>query len=146
MQQQTHDQRGFTLVETTIALLVMMVVGLGAASLFVYSIKNNGGAGDRAMAMAVAQQQMEELRRVSFSNSNLAATTGTTSTVNIAVSGVNRPFRVVTTIADTTTTLKTITIQVYPPNNNGQSWASTPVTLQVLRASSSTGSYLLYTT
>lgn len=31
------EQKGFTLIETAIALVVMMVVGLGAASLFLCS-------------------------------------------------------------------------------------------------------------
>src|SRR5215213_11090626 len=70
-------QRGFTLVETTIASLVMMVGALACSSLFVFSIQNNVGGGERALAMAVAQQQLEQIRSVTYEDATL--TTGTTS-------------------------------------------------------------------
>src|SRR5215213_821019 len=60
--------RGFTLVETSIALLVLLVAGLAASSLFVYAIKYNTGANDRAVAQAIAQRQMEVLRKTTFSD------------------------------------------------------------------------------
>src|SRR5919112_1913976 len=53
---------GFTLIETTIAMLVIMVALLGLASLFVYGIGYNSAAHVRTMAMALAQQRMEALR------------------------------------------------------------------------------------
>jgi len=54
---------GFTLMETTIALLILMVVGLGAASLFFYAATNTSTASDRQLAMAVAQQRIAELEQ-----------------------------------------------------------------------------------
>ena len=68
-------ERGFTLVETSIALLVMLVAGLAASSLFVYSIKYNTGANDRAVAQSLAQRQIETLRKTSFAS--IAASTQT---------------------------------------------------------------------
>src|SRR6185436_18635935 len=59
-------QKGFTLLEIMIAFVLLMVVTLGAASLFVYAINYNSGAYDRTLAHAVAQQQMERLRRTAF--------------------------------------------------------------------------------
>jgi prepilin-type N-terminal cleavage/methylation domain-containing protein len=113
--QKAGEQRGFTLVETSIAMVIMMIAALASVSLFAYSIKFNSGASDRELAMAVAQQQMEQLRSVSFSDSSLAATTGTTSTVTNA----GRQYTVFKKIADGnvvsgTATIKTITIQVTP--------------------------------
>jgi type II secretion system protein I len=110
-----HQERGFTILETAIAMVIMMVAVLASASLFAYSIKNNGGANDRELAMAVAQQQMEELRNVSFTDSSLTATAGVTTTVTRA----GRQYRVATTITNSNTvngqpTMKTITIQVTP--------------------------------
>ena len=58
--------RGFTLIETSIALLVIMVALLALASLFAYGINYNSAAHVRAVAMAVAQQRMESLRRGGF--------------------------------------------------------------------------------
>ena len=82
-------ERGFTLVETAIAMIVLMVAGLAATSLFVYSIKYNSGANDRAVAQSIAQKYMETLRKTSFSS--LAASTATVTsagrnfTVDVAV-------------------------------------------------------------
>src|SRR5437762_968764 len=54
---------GFTLIETSIAMVIMMVAGLGVISLFTYSIGYNSGGNDRAVAISIAQQQIEQLRR-----------------------------------------------------------------------------------
>jgi len=51
------DESGFTILETAIALVLMAIVGLGAASLFFYAARNTVSAGDRELAMAVAQQR-----------------------------------------------------------------------------------------
>jgi Tfp pilus assembly protein PilV len=110
-----QGNQGFTLLETSVALVVMMVVGLGAASLFVYAVGANTTARDRELSMAVAQQQMERLRNTPFANldATVTATGGTSKTVP---SG-ERQYRVATTIANTIagdTSRKTITVQVTP--------------------------------
>jgi type II secretory pathway pseudopilin PulG len=71
---------GFTLIETTIAMVVMMVVGLGATSLFLYAIRNNSGGEDRSQALAIAQQRLETLREAGYDDPELALGQ-TTSTV-----------------------------------------------------------------
>lgn len=110
-----RGNQGFTLLETSVALVVMMVVGMGAASLFVYAVGANTTARDRELSMAVAQQQMERLRNTAFDDlgTTVTATGGTSKTVP---SG-DRQYRVATTIADTVagdTSRKTITVQVTP--------------------------------
>jgi len=62
---------GFTLIETSIAMVVMMVAALACSSLFVFSIQNNVGGSERALSMAVAQQQLEQLRSVDYDDSTL---------------------------------------------------------------------------
>src|SRR5215212_10732883 len=59
-------QRGFTLLEAAIALVVLMIIGLGIASLFTYAIQANSRADDRELAMAIAQERMEWLRTIPF--------------------------------------------------------------------------------
>ena len=82
---------GFTLLETCIALVIMMVVGLGAASLFFYSVTNNASARDRQLSMAVAQQQMERLRNTSFAS--LSATVTSTGGADKTVTSAGRQYR-----------------------------------------------------
>src|SRR5438105_8110716 len=110
----THNQQGFTLLETSFALIIMMIVSLAAGSLFVYAVNYNSGAGDRSAALAIAQQRMERLRRSSFSDA-LLTTTSTTE----AVLNAGRRYSVVTTICSTSdcggsAVLKLITVQVTP--------------------------------
>ncbi|MGH9873011.1 MAG: type IV pilus modification PilV family protein [Pyrinomonadaceae bacterium] len=117
-----RDELGFTLMETTIALVIMMVVGLGAASLFFYAATNTSTASDRQLAMAVAQQRIEELRAVLFTDATLTATAGTDTNVTSA----GRPYLVRTVITDSTVvngqpTLKTITVRV-TPQGAGPAW------------------------
>jgi len=134
-----QNEQGFTLLETSIALIVMMVVTLATASLFVYAVKYNSGSGDRSAALAIAQQRLERLRRVSYSDSLLTAGSTTETFVN-----AGRSYTVVTTICATSdcggsATLKIITIAVTPVSVN--SWANTPATVISERASPSVGQY-----
>ena len=141
------NERGFTLIETSIALVVMMVVGLGAASLFFYSIKNNTSAADRELSMAVAQQRMEQLRNVEFDDASLSATTGTRENPDPTLGG--RSYKVVKTVVfspTTSPTTKTITIQV-EPLSVGPAWQQSntvlgSVRLVTARSTSSVGSNL----
>jgi Tfp pilus assembly protein PilV len=110
-----RGQGGFTIIETSIAMVIMMVAALASASLFAYSIRNNSGANDRELAMAVGQQQMEQLRNVAFTDASLNATAGTTTTVTSAI----RQYTLLKIITDSNVvngaaTVKTITIQVTP--------------------------------
>jgi len=139
----TSDERGFTLIETTIALLVMLVGALACASLFVFSVQNNVGGSERALAMAVAQQELEQIRSVKYDDSTLNVAT-TTATV---ISG-GRNYTVQRAVTSETNTdgsakqLKRITITV-TPQSAGPIWTRTSVVLVTLRSTLSSGSYLV---
>lgn len=137
MREKNINERGFTMVETTIALVILMVALLGIASVFSYSTKYNSGASDRAIALVIAQQQMERLRNATFTDSELNATPLTTTTVTSA----GRPYTVRLTIVDTTSTRKTITIQV-TPNNPSSAWAQSAVMLVAQRSALTIGPYV----
>jgi Tfp pilus assembly protein PilV len=120
-------------METTIALVLLLIVGLGAASLFAYSIYNNSAGSDRATALAVAQQAMEQLRNADF---NLTTTDASLNGGTFTQNGVirdGRQFKVVKIIDDNVTTsavdvnaattLKKITVTV-TANSVGKGWAS----------------------
>jgi len=95
MNKNSRQQQGFTLLEAAIALVILMIIGLGIASLFTYAIHANSNANDRELSMAIAQKRMEWLRTIaftaqtrqvaySFPNGGLAATSGVSETVTNA--------------------------------------------------------------
>lgn len=120
------DESGFTIMETAIALVLMAIVGLGAASLFFYAARNTVTEGDRELAMAVAQQKVEQLRNVDFTDASLIATANATTTLTRA----GRQYTIFTTITDSNVvnglaTAKTINIRVTPSSDGSSSWANT---------------------
>lgn len=135
-QRKPRQEKGFTLMETACALLVMMIGGLGICAVFAYAIKNNTGSRDRAAAIAVAQQQMERFRNLTFLDAALTAGPATTATVESA----GRTYTVTTTITNTTTSLKTIQIDVTPLLSSDP-WALGTVSVRVQRSAFSLGTY-----
>jgi Tfp pilus assembly protein PilV len=135
-------ERGFSLVETSIAMVILMVAGLGVASLFVYSIQYNSGANDRALAVSIAQQQIEQLRSVEFADPILAVSAATVLSPNTVSNG--RTYRVTKTVTGSNNnisgnpTLKTITVRVDPLSSG---WAGLPVILRTTRSAITTGAY-----
>ncbi len=124
-QKGSNGEAGFTLLETAISMVLLAVVGLGIASIFFFAAKNTVSASDRELAMAVAQQQMEQLRSVAFTDASLSATAadGTSATITRA----GRRYVVLTTIANSNTIngtvrTKTITVRV-TPWSDGTQWS-----------------------
>jgi Tfp pilus assembly protein PilV len=136
--QPKKQEQGFTLLETAAALLVMMIGGLGICAVFAYAIHNNTGSRDRAAALAVAQQQMEQYRNMSFTDAGMAATATTVQPVSVTSAG--RTYSVRTTITDDTTSMKTIRIQVSPELSNA-SWSNSAVEISVQRSTFALGAY-----
>ncbi len=138
----TNGERGFTLIETTIASLVMLVGALACSSLFVFSLQNNVGGSERALAMAVAQQQLEQIRSVKYEDSTLNAGT-TTSTVRNGERdyAVQRTVVSETNSDNTAKNLKRITVTVTP--QTGQTWMRTAVVLTTFRSTLNSGTYLV---
>jgi len=135
-----HNEQGFSLIEVMIAFVVMMVASLAVGAVFFYSVQNNVGGSERALAMGVAQQQLEQLRSVPFDDSSLVAGTTTFPTISTG----ERSFTVVRTIADEKNAnnslklLKRITITVSPQSAGGN-WIRTPVVLVSFRSSLAQG-------
>jgi Tfp pilus assembly protein PilV len=137
-------ERGFTILETVIALFIAMIIGLGAISLFIFSVNYNAGASDRARALALAQQRMEILRGTDFANlSTVAAAMPATE----AVGSPNNPdfdqrtFNVTATVADDpnvqNSRQKVIIVTVTPPYAGR--WTGGGVTLRAYRSENRLG-------
>ena len=143
-----RGEQGFTLIETTISLVIMMIVGLGAASLFFFAVNYNSSAADRQLAMGVAQKRMEWLRDIPFTATTRSlsyaqgglASTGADGVTETFTNG-DRKYTVVTTITDMQSdpagrpTLKKITLRVTPQGagNNLGSVILTSIRATVLR-------------
>jgi Tfp pilus assembly protein PilV len=138
----TKGERGFTLIEATIAALVMLVGALGCASLFVFSLQNNVGGGERALAMAVGQQQLEQIRSVKYDDSTLdVATTSATVRNGDRAYTVQRSVALETNSGGSSKNLKRITVTVTP--QTGKTWMRTSVVLVTFRSTPNNGSYLV---
>ena len=120
----------------------MMVAGLGVVSLFVYSIGYNSGGTDRAIAISVAQQQIEQLRSVPFTDPILNSSVATVLTPDTISNG--RTFRVTRTVTGSNNdtngnaTLKTITIRVDPMTSG---WGAFPVIVRTARSTTTKGAH-----
>lgn len=136
-----NGEGGFTLLETSIAMVVMMVAALACSSLFVFSIQNNVGGSERALSMAVAQQQLEQLRSVDYEDSTLNdLVTNFSTTTGERTYNVQREVVTEKNSDNTSKGLKRITITV-TPQAAGPNWTRTPVVLVSYRSTMSAGSY-----
>src|SRR5215510_9858383 len=153
-----RNDRGFTLLEAAIAMVILMIIGLAVASLFSYATRANSNADDRELAMATAQKRMEWLRTIpfttqtrsvaySFPNGGLQATA--TAGVTETVTNAGRSYIVNTVIEDLSfvpagnpdagaSTLKRIRISVTP---SGAVTAFETVTVYTERSTQVTGTY-----
>lgn len=158
MNRHKQNQAGFTLLEAAIALVIIMIIGLGIASVFAYSTKANGRADDRELAMATAQKRMEWLRTIPFTtqtrslaysypNGGLQATA--TAGVTETVTNAGRGYVVNTVIEDVSVvpagnpdagapTLKRIRISVTP---SGALTSFEAVNINTFRSTQVVGSY-----
>ncbi len=154
----SRQQAGFTLLEAAIAMVILMIIGLGIASLFTYAIHANSSADDRELSMALAQQRMEWLRTIPFNtqtrhvsysypNGGLEATS--TSGVTETVSNAGRSYTVRTVIQNLSTvptgnpdagepTSKSISVSVTPA---GSATVFETVTITTQRSTQVVGMY-----
>lgn len=142
------DQRGFTLIEITIAMLILLISSLGVASLFVYAANNNAGGVSRTIALTVAQHRLELLRNLPFNSAQLAATVANPAPQTVTRAGGT--FLVTTTIVDSPGSApapaaevkrKTITVTVTPLGRR-IGYSGAPVTLVTTRSAAAPGPYL----
>ncbi len=135
-----QGEGGFTILETVIALCIMMIAGFGAISLFLFSVSYNSGASDRARSLAIAQERMERLRSAEHADLGTMAATGdfngnvTTGSSKIGEAD-GHTFAVKTTVENDpnigNANQKRITVSVTPAVSGG--WAGA-VTLRMSRS------------
>jgi Tfp pilus assembly protein PilV len=137
------DQKnGFTLIETCIAMVMLMIVVCGVLPLGVYALKYNSAAAIRAGAVTAAQRKLEQLRASSF--------TSCTSSSEVVTAGPteSQSYTVEVTVTDVTTALKSIRITVTPQGRSttggtysgNDFWMRGQVVVYTKRTTSSIGS------
>jgi Tfp pilus assembly protein PilV len=136
------EDRGFTLIETCIAMVMLMIVVCGVLPLGVYALKYNSAAAIRAGAVVAAQRKLEQLRAGSFTScisSSEVVTIGPTDSQSYTLN---------VTVTDVTATLKSITITVTPQGRStsggvysgNEAWMRGQVVVYTKRTTSSIGS------
>ena len=61
-----EGKAGFTLVEVACAMVIILITLLGVVFVFTYAINYNAGNNSRAQALAVLQQEVEQMRAAKF--------------------------------------------------------------------------------
>ena len=142
-----HDRKqegGFTLIETCIAMVMLMIIVCGVLPLGVYALKYNSAAAIRAGAVTAAQRKLEQLRAGSF-------TSCVSSSEVVAVGPTeSNSYTVDVTVTNVTTTLKDIRIVVTPQGRSttggvyagNEGWLRGQVVVYTKRTTSATGSNL----
>jgi type II secretory pathway pseudopilin PulG len=124
------SESGFTLIEATIALVVLFVALMGVFTTFTLAIVYNTGNSKRSQALSVLQQEVEQVRASKFTpqitdpillggtkaDRTVTSADGTSFTVSMKVD--DDPFTALVQ-TDNTKTLKEITITVTPVGAEG---------------------------
>ena len=104
------DQKGFTLLELLIALVILAIGLLGLAGLHISAITGNVSGFKLSTASAVAQEQIEELKALDPSDADLG--TGDHDDGNVVVQNItyNRSYNIQddTPVSGTSTILYTV--------------------------------------
>ena len=92
---QRPGESGFTLIETMCAMVIILIAMLGVAFAFTYAINYNAGNQSRSQALALLQQEVEQLRAAKFTPGVTdSALTGGTKAAKAVVSPTGTHFTV----------------------------------------------------
>lgn len=140
----TKNESGFSLIEVTIAMMVLLVGLLGVTLSYTWAVKFNAGNNLRMQSLAILQQEVEQFRSAKYTS---------VVTDSILLGGVKTPktittadgnkFTVETTIdddpftgnvqVDQSKTLKSITITVSGENQTQKWITAIPATVTLRR-------------
>lgn len=147
MRKQTKQKanRGFSLLETCIALLLFLIVLTGIVPLCVYAMKYDSAAAIRAGAITVAQRKLEQLRADPFTSC-----TSSSEVVTVGPTTASQTYTVDVTVTDVSSTLKNIKIVVTPQGRSttgsvyegNEGWMRGQVILYTKRTTLKVGSNL----
>lgn len=112
--QSLSDQRGFTLIELFIAIVVLTIGLLGTAALTTGVVRGNLSAKNMTTATAIAQSCFEENRRVGYASAGAVPAGGSNSCVsgNATVTVNGLAFTRTLAIDASVSNIKTLTVTV----------------------------------
>jgi len=113
----SRSTRGFTLIEVMIAMVILAVGLLALMAMQIVSIKANAFSSEMTYSTMLAQQQLETLENLPFSDPDLTGTTPPASptlhTLPLPImDGKGGSYTVNWYVENTTTDMKTITLDV----------------------------------
>jgi type IV pilus modification protein PilV len=121
-----RNQAGFSLIELLISILILAIGIIGIMALFPQSYNYVGSAGRLSAMNHLAQQKLDELRRLGYTNADLVA--GIHPTIPLRITNVDPLGAAVYTITWTVvdnqpqTDMKTVNVEVahqlYDNSNN----------------------------
>ena len=82
-----NSQKGFTLIEMIIALIILLIAVMGVFAAITYATKYNRGNSQRSQALAVMQSEVELLRSAKFTPTVVSNVTTPTPTCATADDG-----------------------------------------------------------
>jgi type IV pilus assembly protein PilV len=103
---------GFTLIEVMVSIIILMVAMLGTFQVINLALDKNVENQLRQRGMAVAEQQLNDIKAIPFNN---LTTPSATSDVHVAIGPVAKDFtvtRLVQNIAGTQSHTKQVSVQV----------------------------------
>lgn len=107
-----HTDKGFSLIEVLVAIVILSIGLLGMAALTAGIIKGNKLSNEMTTATTLAQDKMEDIRRLGYSGT---AASDTTVTENYgSITGYAAYKRItLTDVGNPGTNMKTITVTVF---------------------------------
>jgi prepilin-type N-terminal cleavage/methylation domain-containing protein len=95
------DESGFTLIETTISLVVILIALLGVAQTFTYAITYNLGNATRTQSLVILQQEVEGMRAANWTAAGIDSNlTGGVKADRAVTSPNGGQFRISVTVDD----------------------------------------------
>ncbi|HVE59133.1 MAG TPA: prepilin-type N-terminal cleavage/methylation domain-containing protein [Pyrinomonadaceae bacterium] len=88
-------QSGFSLVEVTVAMTILLVAVLGVFISFAFAVSYNAGNSSRAQALAILQQKVEQMRSAKFTPTVTDSTlTGGTKPAEVVTASDGNKYRI----------------------------------------------------
>ena len=100
------NNKGFSLIEVLISLVILAIGFLAIAGMQVTSIRGNSFSNRVTQATILAQDKLEELKNLSYTHADLSSGQHSEGTITGTI--FSRQY----VVADTTSTMKTITVTV----------------------------------